>query len=181
MADLPGVRCGATSWCINPATGTPAVCTDRPHVAWQPHVDHRGLVDFAFTPDAVAPPGRPWEHVTPVSFCQACRGALPADFASACSTCGPRMAGGTTVTWIPQVADPEHPTIAELRGGIDLTCFLTGEPLLVEGFEETITPLASDIRMPGETAEQAARRYRVMPPPPAPEPSRPWWRPSWAR
>lgn len=89
---------------------------------------------------------------------------------------------GTTVTWVPQIADPEHPTIAELRCGIDLTGFIAGEPpLLVDGFEETITPLASDIRMHGETAERAARRYRVMPPPPAPEPSRPWWRPSWAR
>jgi hypothetical protein len=34
-------------------------------------------------------------------------------------------AGGVRVTWIPQLADPEHPTIAELRGaGVDLTGFL---------------------------------------------------------
>lgn len=141
-------------------------------------------------------PQRPWPkpQVTPeLVHCPRCLGALPPDIPSACSTCGsgaapgredgapiyPQQverarlaAGGTTVTWAPQVADPEHPTIAEL----DLTCFLAGEPLLVEGFEETITSLAMDVRMHGETPERAHQRNQAAQQPQSPPaPPRPWW------
>lgn len=62
--------------------------TDAPHVPWHPHVDHRGLIDFAFTPDTVVPAGRPWDEVEPVQHCPACRGALPANVDGACEECG---------------------------------------------------------------------------------------------
>lgn len=52
---------------------------------------------------------RPWEHVTPVKFCPACRGTPPPDSYAACSTCG----GGIQPPRVWQEIAEEHVTVPQ--------------------------------------------------------------------
>ena len=49
--------------------------------------------------------------------------------------------GHQAVWWVPALADPEHPTVAEMTSGsvIDASCYLTAEGWTPETDEQTVT------------------------------------------
>jgi hypothetical protein len=49
--------------------------------------------------------------------------------------------GNLKVAWVPAIADPEHPTVAELTAGgcIDLSCYLTSDGFAPTADEGTVT------------------------------------------
>jgi hypothetical protein len=64
--------------------------------------------------------------------------------------------GNIKAAWVPSLADPEHPTVAELTAPsvVDLSCYLTGDGFTPSADEQTIT---DDRLCSRQTYEQPGR------------------------
>ena len=137
--------------------------------------------------------GGPWPLVPVLIRCPKCGGALdevhnlteeqmvevlqvgPHAVAVERDETGRWTSARSWATW-PNPAEPDSLTSTPGAG------WGAAPPLLIDGFEETITPLADDIRMHGETPERARQRNRAARSRPAPAPPKsPWWRRIWRR